>query len=64
MREHSAKIAKFLPGATKKEQERNCLILFSGMAGALNVARATADPELRTSILRSAKEFYIKAFSE
>jgi TetR/AcrR family transcriptional repressor of nem operon len=64
MREYVNKIAKFLPGATKSERERNCRTLFSGMAGALNLARATADAELRKSILRDAKEFYIKAFSE
>jgi TetR/AcrR family transcriptional repressor of nem operon len=64
MREHFNKIARFLPGASGDERERNCLILFSGMAGALNLARATPDPEKRKTILRAAKEFYIKAFCD
>ena len=64
MREHTAVIARFLPGATKSERERNCRILFSGMAGTLNLARSTVDPELRKSILQAAREFYLKAFSD
>jgi len=36
----------------------------SGMSGALTVARTTADPELRKTILEAAKEFYIKKFCE
>ncbi len=55
-------MAKFLPGATSKERERNCLVLFSGMVGTLNVARAAADPESRKAILEASREFYIKAF--
>ena len=46
------------------ERERNCLVLVSGMSGALTVARATADPGLRKTILEAAKEFYIKEFCE
>lgn len=63
-REHMTRIAKFMPGADESERERNYLVLFSGMGGALNAARATADPELRDSILKAAKEFYIKSFCE
>lgn len=62
MREHFKRIAGFLPGANEGERERNCMVLFSGMAGALNLARATADSEMRKAILQSAKEFYVDAF--
>lgn len=61
-REHITRIAKFMPGNDEKERERNYLLLFSGMSGALNAARATADPELRNTILQSAREFYINSF--
>src|SRR5262249_49173663 len=64
LRAHVDRIARFMPGATDAERRRNCMVLFSGMSGTLNVARATADAELRKSILQAAKEFYIKAFSE
>jgi len=62
IQERMRRMAKFLPGATSKERERNCLVLFSGMVGTLNVARAAADPESRKAILEASREFYIKAF--
>jgi TetR/AcrR family transcriptional regulator, transcriptional repressor for nem operon len=62
MRDHLKRVAKFLPGATEKERQRNCLVLLSGMGGALTLARTVADEEMRQSILQAAREFYIKAF--
>ncbi len=56
------RMAKFLPGATDKERERNCMVLFSGMAGALSLARASADLESRKAILEASREFYVKVF--
>ena len=64
MREHIETLAKFLPGATEEERQRNCFVLVYGMSGVLTVARSTADPELRKTILQAAKEFYIKTFCE
>ncbi len=64
MQEHIETLAKFMPGATEEERQRNCLVLVSGMSGALTVARTTADPELRKTILEAAKEFYLNAFFE
>lgn len=64
IREHFKAIARFLPGTNDEERRRNCLILFSGMAGALNLARATADPQQRNTILQAAREFYTRAFCE
>jgi hypothetical protein len=57
MRRRIKRLARSLPGKTWKERERNCLVLMSGMVGALNVARAAVDRS------RATKEFYIKAFS-
>jgi len=62
MLDHFKKVAKLLPGATENERERNTLVLFSGMAGALSMARSVADVDLRQRILEGAREFYIKAF--
>jgi TetR/AcrR family transcriptional regulator, transcriptional repressor for nem operon len=55
-------VAKFLPGSTEGDRQRNCAVLFSGMAGALSLARAVADEGMRQSILQGAREFYIKSF--
>jgi TetR/AcrR family transcriptional regulator, transcriptional repressor for nem operon len=62
MRRRIKRLARFLPGKTGKERERNCLVLMSGMVGALNVARAAVDQKSRKAILDASKEFYIKAF--
>ncbi|HLB48744.1 MAG TPA: hypothetical protein VJL59_17180 [Anaerolineales bacterium] len=61
MRDHFKKVANLLPGATEGEREQNALVLFSGMAGALSMARSVADDDLRQTILQGAKEFYIKS---
>ena len=62
MQRRIKRLARFLPGKTGKERERNCLVLMSGMVGALNVARAAVDQKSRKAILDASKEFYIKAF--
>lgn len=55
-------VARFLPGRTPAERERHALVLFAGLVGALNLARATADDELRRAILDQARGFFIRAF--
>lgn len=62
MQRRVKRMAKFMPGATVKERERNWLVLISGMMGAVNMARATVDPASRKNILAASKEFYIRAF--
>jgi len=54
--------ARFLPGATEKERERNCMALLSGLIGTVSVARALVDPEARKTLLEASKDFYIKSF--
>jgi len=56
------RVAGFLPGATEKERERNCMALLSGLIGTVSVARAVVDPEARKAILDASKNFYIKSF--
>jgi TetR/AcrR family transcriptional regulator, transcriptional repressor for nem operon len=62
MKARIKRLAQYLPGKTGKEREQNCLVLMSGMMGAINVARATVDLESRKFILEAAKSFYTKAF--
>ncbi len=62
MGDHINKISRLLPGETESERRRNSLVLFSGMAGALNLARSVTDEKLRQNILQSARQFYIEAF--
>ena len=58
---------RFLPliqGDNEDERTNIFLVLFSGMAGALSVARAITDPELKKRILDSSREFYIQTYCE
>lgn len=56
-------ISFLLPGASEAEREQNALALFSGMVGALSVARAVADPTLQAQILAAARELYYKVYN-
>jgi TetR/AcrR family transcriptional regulator, transcriptional repressor for nem operon len=60
-RNHIAVTEKFMPGATEQERERKAQVLFSGMAGTLNLARVIVDDQQRRQFLEEAKKFYFKA---
>src|SRR5215471_16917 len=62
MQRRIKRLARFVPGKTEKERERNCQVLMSGIVGALNVARSAVNQKSRKAILDASKEFYIKAF--
>ena len=60
LRTHIARMARYVPGATDEERHRKAVMLFSGMAGTLNVARALTD-ERRQRVLEDARTFYLEA---
>jgi TetR/AcrR family transcriptional repressor of nem operon len=60
VRAHIARMAHYVPGQTDEERQRKAVMLFSGMAGTLNVARALTD-ERRRRVLEDAGIFYLKA---
>ncbi|MCX6050636.1 MAG: TetR/AcrR family transcriptional regulator [Chloroflexi bacterium] len=62
LRGYMVQIAPLLPGATETERQHNALALFSGMAGALCVARAVADPILQAEILEAARALYTQVY--
>jgi hypothetical protein len=49
--------ARFIPGRSLLEQRRSAAVLFAGMAGVLNLARATPDQVQRLAILDAGREF-------
>lgn len=61
---HIGEVAKYLPGATDEERERKAQVLFSGMAGTINVARLIVDDQQRRRFLDDAKKFYLEAIRE
>jgi len=56
--------ARLMPGNSEEERCQNALVLFSGMAGTLAVARAVEDEQLRQRILKAARKTYLQAFSK
>jgi TetR/AcrR family transcriptional regulator, transcriptional repressor for nem operon len=64
LRSHLAPIGRFMPGRTKLEREQTAIVVFAGMAGVLNVARAVADDTLRDAILADGRAFYLKALGQ
>jgi len=61
LKSHMAQAAKFIPGATEEERERKARVLFSGMAGTLNMARVIVDEHQRRQFLEDARKFYLEA---
>jgi len=57
-----SRVVPFVPGKSVKDRERKAGVLFSGMVGALSMARAVSDPKLRAEILKSSREMYIQTF--
>jgi len=57
-------IERLLPGKTRPERQRNFLVLLSGMAGTLSLARAASDEQTRARLLHAAKDFYIQTFCQ
>ncbi|MGH9324597.1 MAG: TetR/AcrR family transcriptional regulator, partial [Vicinamibacteria bacterium] len=60
LRDHAAALSRFMPGDSSAERKRTAMVLFAGMAGALNLARAAADESLRQAILEDARAFYVR----
>jgi TetR/AcrR family transcriptional repressor of nem operon len=61
VRAHIRRMARYMPGATPEERERTGSTLFSGMAGALAMARAIPDEARRRRALDAARRFYLAA---
>ena len=61
LKNHTARAAKFIPGVSEEERERKARVLFSGMAGTLNMARVIVDERQRRQFLEDAKKFYLEA---
>ena len=52
----------FMPGRRVAEKERNFIVIFSTMIGAISVARILADPAARATVLRTAQNFLLRNF--
>ena len=61
LKERTARMAKYMPGATEEERLARTRTLMSGMSGTLTIARVLTDRELRRRFLADARSFYLAA---
>jgi TetR/AcrR family transcriptional repressor of nem operon len=61
LRVHIARMVQYVPGKTEEARREKAIALFSGMAGALTVARAFTNERDRRRILAGARRFFLAA---
>jgi TetR/AcrR family transcriptional repressor of nem operon len=52
----------FMPGRRIADKERAFFVIFSAMAGAVEIARMLPDPVAQEKVLASAREFLLRSF--
>ena len=63
MQQYMQRLSRFTPGANDAERSQSFLILFSGMAGAIAMARALGDKESRDRVIGLSRDYYLRAFA-
>jgi TetR/AcrR family transcriptional regulator, transcriptional repressor for nem operon len=58
------RLLPYVPGQTREEKLAKFQLLFPSMAGVLTAARVKSSPQERERMLREAREFFIKSFTE
>lgn len=59
---YKARMLPFMPGRQAADKERNFVVIFSTMLGALEIARVSPDAETRARVLASARDFLLRTF--
>jgi len=52
----------FMPGRRIADKERNFVVIFSTMIGAMSIARILPDPAARATVLATARDFLSRSF--
>ena len=63
MRTHMQRLSRFMPGGSDAERAKNFLVLYSGMSGAIAMARVMGDKDASEYILASVREYYLATFA-
>jgi TetR/AcrR family transcriptional repressor of nem operon len=58
------RLLPFVPGQTREEKLAKFEVLFPSMAGVLTMARVTSSPQKRERMLKQARNFFVKSFTE
>lgn len=62
MTKYKSRMLPFMPGRRAAEKERNFVVIFSTMLGAIAIARMAPDPAGRARVLASARDFLLGSF--
>ncbi len=62
MRELTDRWVEFMPGVTATERERNFLVIFGAMAGAVFIARLFTEPADRQRVLATLRDHLLHSF--
>ena len=62
IKDRAERWVEFMPGRTAGERERNFLVIFSAMAGAVSIARLLAEPVERRKLLASVRDYLLQSF--
>jgi len=54
----------FMPGRLIADKERNFVVIFSTMIGAISIARILPDPAARATVLATARDFLSRSFRD
>jgi TetR/AcrR family transcriptional repressor of nem operon len=53
---------EFMPGRTAAERERNYIVIFTAMVGAVSVARILTEPDDRQRVLTDMRDHLLRSF--
>lgn len=62
MMDHRSELLPWMPGKTPAEKDRNFLVIFSTVLGAVSFARTVPDAAMRREILASIEEYLLSKF--
>ena len=62
MKERTERWVEFMPGRTTTERERNFLLIFTAMVGAVSVARILTEPADRHKVLADMRDHLLRSF--
>lgn len=61
---YKERMLPFMPGRRVADKERNFVVIFSTMIGAISIARVLPDREARITVLAAAQDFLLRSFPQ
>ncbi|MGA8655491.1 MAG: hypothetical protein WB586_05025, partial [Chthoniobacterales bacterium] len=62
IKDRAERWVEFMPGRTAAERERNFVLIFAAMVGAVSVARILTDPADRQKVLADMRDHLLRSF--